>query len=218
MFAMEDGYSREAVANFASSIERMYEFYIRVICKRHEMDGSMAASTWKLVANQSERQLGAFYFLFLLGTKTSPPAAPMVEFRNKVIHKGYIPSRAEALEYARKVHDYVGGIVSRLNREFAEFVSAVHSDERKKVTGDKHNSNMSVKQYIPFSTMHLRYYEISLDKKMEKAKSYRWLLPGSGPIQSREQINGLTGAALIVARQAGNLPLMTTDASDLEAE
>jgi hypothetical protein len=218
MFALEDGYSREAVASFAAAVERVQEFYVRVVCKKHSIPDAMVRAAWKLVSNQSERQLGAFSFLQLLERKTSPPAPLMVEFRNKVVHKGYIPTRAEALEYARHVHDHIVSIVAQMNSDLKDFVRAVHSDERARVTGEAHNSNMSVKNYIPFATDFTKYYAMSLDEKMSKRKSYRWLLPGSGPIQSWEHVNKTTGATLIMARKAGSGPLMIADASDLEAE
>lgn len=222
MFALEDGYSREAVANFAASMERMHEFYIRVVCKKHSIPDDMVRDTWKQVANQSERQLGAFSFLYLLETKKNPPPLPMVDFRNKLIHKGYIPSYAQSLDYGKIVHEYMTHIVAQMNRDAGRFVVEAHADQRKKVTDGKHNSNMSFKHYIPFGTTYTKYYKMTLEEKMRKRKSYRWLLAGSWPIESREQVNNLIGAAMVIARQTSltdhSMELMVADASDLEAE
>jgi hypothetical protein len=216
MFALEDGYSREAVANFAASIERMHEFYIRFACKKHSIKDDIVRATWKLVASQSERQLGTFCFLYLLETGRTPADLPVVEFRNKVIHKGYIPSHAESLDYGRSVHEYMVAIVAQMNKDSSAFVLEVHYDERKRVTNETQNSNMSVNQYIPFCTNFTKYYEMGLDEKMKKRKSYRWLLPGTGPIQSREQVSSLIAPAIVVARIAGDRRLGFADASDLE--
>ena len=57
--------------------------------------------TWRLMAVQSERQFGAFCFLYamVMGRAFDLPQ-PYSEMRNKVVHKGYIPSRQEALCFA----------------------------------------------------------------------------------------------------------------------
>jgi hypothetical protein len=222
MFALEDGYSREAVASFAASVERMYEFFIRVVCRKHAVEEEALNGTWKQVANQSERQLGAFCLLYLLTKKESPKSPPMVEFRNKVIHKGYIPSCSETMKYACEIHDYIIGIVRYMNAELIEFVQEVHAAERIRITKGIHNSNMSVKHYVPFMTAFTKYYTLSLAEKLKKKKSYRWLFPGSGPIQSIDHMNNLQSGALIFARQTGidgnSTQLLVADASDMEWE
>ena len=61
-------------------------------------------NSWKQVKNQSERQIGAFLFayLILIGEAYSINTK-MSEFRNKVIHKGYTPTDKEVAEYANYV-------------------------------------------------------------------------------------------------------------------
>jgi hypothetical protein len=109
LMSLLDGYSREAVSSFAASVERLYEFCIRVILDHVGVPRDEVKTTWKLVSNQSERQIGAFYFLYLGMFKRVPPSMhpKRIEFRNNVIHKGYIPSRVEAEEYAGEVYKHI---------------------------------------------------------------------------------------------------------------
>jgi hypothetical protein len=111
-YAILDGYYREAVSSFASSLERFYEFCIRVISKRRDVNKDTFEKAWKLTAKQSERQLGAFMFLWvtefaklpvLLSDKRMNGNEDMVKFRNRVIHEGKIPNREEAIKFGNAV-------------------------------------------------------------------------------------------------------------------
>jgi hypothetical protein len=107
--AFLDGYYREAVANFATALERFFEFFVRTVCRRRGIDDAAFDKTWKLMAKQSERQLGAFAALYLLERGTAPdfldPNQLKASFRNAVVHGGRIPSRKETIEYADMVYD-----------------------------------------------------------------------------------------------------------------
>jgi hypothetical protein len=52
-----------------------------------------------------ERQLGAFLFLFQVVLKTLPDLLPekQVQFRNAVIHQGYLPSSSEVAGFGDRV-------------------------------------------------------------------------------------------------------------------
>lgn len=117
--ALIDGYPREAVSSFAASLERFYEFCIKVFLLKRNIDMDKFNDSWKLVSNQSERQLGAFYFLYLDVLDEIPKSIKktQVEFRNKVIHKGYIPKYKEVLSYADCLLDYMYEILKKI-REF----------------------------------------------------------------------------------------------------
>lgn len=110
--ALLDGYPKEAVSSFAASLERFYEFCIEVILNSKGINYEQYLDTWKLVANQSERQLGAFYFLYLneFGEVPIPFSNKQTAFRNKVIHKGYIPKYDEVVEYASSILEYIYSI------------------------------------------------------------------------------------------------------------
>jgi hypothetical protein len=104
-YAIVDGYYREAVSSFTSSLERFYEFFVRASLIEAKVAANTIADVWRLVATQSERQLGAFIFLFTLTTGSAPLtlSSKQIEFRNAVIHKGVIPSRQEAELYGNSV-------------------------------------------------------------------------------------------------------------------
>lgn len=114
--AISDGYMREAVASFAASLERFYEFFIKYHIHSLGIDESILLDTWKEVSNQSERQLGAFTFLFLAkyNEKAQTLDSNTVGFRNSVIHKGYIPSEADAIDFGNKVYSVIRGIAQKL--------------------------------------------------------------------------------------------------------
>lgn len=120
--ALMNGYPREAVLTFISCWERFHEFCIKVFLNKTNISYELFENTWKLVTNQSERQLGAFYLLYLHELKTTPPTFidDQASFRNKVTHKGHIPKSTKAWEYAEKVFDYIKSIMFLLQNEYKE--------------------------------------------------------------------------------------------------
>ncbi len=112
--AILDGYYREAVSSFSASLERFYEFYVKVICLNRDIDEEEIQKTWKEISNQSERQLGTFICAYLTETGHSPTLLSnnWREFRNKVIHKGLIPEKKKAIQYGQTV---LGLILPLLN-------------------------------------------------------------------------------------------------------
>ncbi len=105
--AMLDGYFAESVLTLTSALERTHETFIDMVTFNKAVPEDLYQSAWKLVSSQSERQLGAFYFLHLNHIKTMPPEFKMASFRNKVIHKGKMPTAEEADKYARHVYDLI---------------------------------------------------------------------------------------------------------------
>ena len=108
--ALYDGYPREAVSCFATTLERFYEFYWRVAMAHLKVPIAEIDESWRNVAKQSERQLGAYISACLLLTNqkaTIPNPNTHVKFRNRVIHEGYIPTKEEAIEYG----DFILGLV-----------------------------------------------------------------------------------------------------------
>jgi hypothetical protein len=117
--AFLDGYTNEVVAVMSSALERAYEFYIRVSCAAKGVNPQAFEAAWKVVASQSERQLGAFQFLYLLdhGHHLSVDQA-IPQTRNKVVHQGHIIREAGALEYAEKVFAIVDALDSSMQSMF----------------------------------------------------------------------------------------------------
>lgn len=60
-YALVDGYYREAVSSFTSSLERFYEFVIRAVLFQRGISEKVFNQTWKLVERQSLKQVGGFY-------------------------------------------------------------------------------------------------------------------------------------------------------------
>jgi hypothetical protein len=50
IYAIVDGYYREAVSAFAAALERFHEFFIAVICNKHGIPQEIFEKTWKMVA------------------------------------------------------------------------------------------------------------------------------------------------------------------------
>jgi hypothetical protein len=127
--AFLDGYNREAVANFATSLERFFEFYVRTVCLKRGIDDSTMNDTWKIMSKQSERQLGTFASLYLLETQEAPlflhPDRLNVSFRNSVVHAGKIPTRDETVVYADSVYDLARQLLRSLHETAGGFVGQV---------------------------------------------------------------------------------------------
>jgi hypothetical protein len=123
-YATVDGYYREAVSSFAAALERFHEFYVQFQCTRHGNDEANLEATWKHVASQSERQLGAFTFVYLLEQKAAPPMlrAADVEFRSAGIHKGKLPARERTIEFGERVVQIMMAVLTPLRTQAYDLV------------------------------------------------------------------------------------------------
>jgi hypothetical protein len=175
-YALADGYYREAVSSFASSLERFYEFFITAVLLEKGVGGDMIQQTWKHVANLSERQLGAFIFLHLSELYKCPPVLgpKSVNFRNAVIHKGKIPSRAEALKYGQEILDLVRPLVQELKQRSPKGVQATIFQHIKRSHPDptRPSGTMAIATIISLSRDDKAYNERSLDAALRDLK--RW--------------------------------------------
>lgn len=123
--AIVDGYYRDAVASFIASLERLHEFFVEATCRKAGIEGSAYKLGWKAVANQSERQLGAFVVVHLMETGEAPKLLPrnQTEFRNDVVHKGKLPDRSETIRFGQAVAECALPILALLRSEpYAETV------------------------------------------------------------------------------------------------
>lgn len=141
VMALLDGYPREAATGMAASLERFYEFSIKVLCAKRGIDDLTFSSAWKLVANQSERQFGAFVFAYMLESGAMPSTLddtrpkqidgedwknrPWKEFRNAVVHKGYIPTSSEVMAYGELVFNHIQEITIWLTKNCSDAVRKV---------------------------------------------------------------------------------------------
>jgi len=104
--AIRDKYYMECVLSITAAIERFYEFFIKTILRFQKHDEDSIESSFKSLSRFSERQLGAFSILYFQTFREIPPALKptSVEFRNKVVHQGYIPNKNQVMEYAEDVY------------------------------------------------------------------------------------------------------------------
>lgn len=116
-------FHREAVSSIAAALERFYEFGIEVFSIRAGIDAEALTTAWNFVARQSERQLGAFAYLYLvnmrrpfLDRKDLGEYEQKVSFRNDVIHKGQFPNPDKTRDYARFVFELIRGTHAELQK------------------------------------------------------------------------------------------------------
>lgn len=136
--AIVDGYYREAVSDFAGALERFYEFYLMVICQSCGIPHPTFREIWKTVAAQSERQLGAFIFVYATKTGKSPNVLcqKWTEFRNKVIHKGLIPLREDAIDFGQFVYDTISPLLIQLLSDHDAFVQNTVAQHLENITAN----------------------------------------------------------------------------------
>jgi hypothetical protein len=96
------------------------------------------------VDNQSERQRGAFTFLYLVENRKAcdMPDESSAGRRNKVIHKGFIESRASAIAIANRTISFIKDRIKELganNPRLLEEFNLARMDELKEKHKDKPN-------------------------------------------------------------------------------
>lgn len=148
--ALLDGYATEAVSTMSAALECCYEFFARVACRHLGVAPPAIDRTWKLVAAQSERQFGAFAFLYqILSGDTFEVPSSLPKFRNKVIHRGYMPSTPEARKYAEEVFTLIRSTMRKLDElcrdAFWREMDHLQEEQRKAVpSGMEHMLTASV--------------------------------------------------------------------------
>ncbi len=120
--ALIDGYTKEAVASYSSSLERFIEYYILITSLKSKVTNDDFGKTWKQMAKQSERQLGAYFILRLMEKKPTNWEEDRSTFRNKVIHQGYIPSSKEAIDYSQYVLTFIQNTLKELYETSKEYL------------------------------------------------------------------------------------------------
>lgn len=148
--ALLDGYPREAVSSFASSLERFYEYVIELILAHKGISDKEYEATWSMMSKQSERQYGAFLALYLLQFGTSPIRFEQkkIEFRNNVIHKGYIPTYDEVLSYGDYILQYISKVAKQLvDSDFTQANLTLLA--RRRYSGSFSESDLIVQTSVP---------------------------------------------------------------------
>jgi len=150
--AIKDNYLLESVLSLTASLERFYEFFIRIKMNSNGLISKDFDQLFNNIANQSERQYGAFLFIYGYTYKQNPPVLikkKSVEFRNKVVHKGYLPKEIEVLTYAEDVFNTIKFYYSKLltdnNKEIFNYLTEIQSQRQieNRDLMDKTNTNIS---------------------------------------------------------------------------
>lgn len=100
-----DKYYREAIFNFAAAQERCFDFFNELILFEKGINTDLYDEVWKnIYQNSSERQLGAFYFLYLMRFgKSFAYENKKINIRNNIIHKGEIATKDHVYEYGKYI-------------------------------------------------------------------------------------------------------------------
>lgn len=136
IYAIHDGYYREAISSMTSSLERLYEYFIKVLLKESNIDNDLFEESWGQVSSQSERQLGAFIFLYVQKYQSIPDNLTNNErkFRNDIIHKGKFPTYFETINYGQRILEITFNILNKLRESSQSTIT--------KLTNEKHNEMM----------------------------------------------------------------------------
>lgn len=115
-YCIEDGYYREAVGTYHAALERFFEYATELLCLKLRKDFDFEP-IWKKVRKQSERQLGAYYFIWACAIGECPVFLDdnkKVPFRNQVVHQGRLVTKKEAYEYGEYVFNYIRSETDKL--------------------------------------------------------------------------------------------------------
>lgn len=175
-YAILDGYYREAISSFSSALERFYEFSIRVLCRVRNVDWSNIIDAWNDVSSQSERQLGAFIFIYLqeFGNKPIILGKKDIELRNKVIHKGKIPSREEAIKYGQSILNIIRPIMIKLKEDYSDAVGETICQHLKEISkgDDSIKSTMTRATILSLSNGDSKHDELTLEEALQQLRHW----------------------------------------------
>jgi hypothetical protein len=111
--ALLDGYYREAIGSFAVALERFYEFALRVICAHRGLGHEIVEEAWKLLGT-SEREFGAFTFVYALLTGKPLPKWKLADERNAATHKGRLPTQEGAFAFGDACYQRILAVTNEL--------------------------------------------------------------------------------------------------------
>lgn len=183
-YAILDGYYREAVSSFSTSLERFYEFAARVFLESTSKGDTLFQNCWKKVASQSERQLGAFIFLWAHHFSEPPSlmSNSLVTFRNDVVHKGKIPTRDEAIKYGDAVLGIFRPMLSALRSRFPEEVQKVTfyhlRDCRSELDDGRTVSTISVSTIVNLASGDVTHHKKALNDYLVHLAEWKRLAGG----------------------------------------
>lgn len=102
---LANGQYRDAVISTQAALERYREFYLLVTAVKSGISYSKFSELWKILARQSERQLGAYLATVMFSTKSvgNDLSTANTEYRNVVVHGGFFPDEAKTMSFCLAV-------------------------------------------------------------------------------------------------------------------
>jgi len=189
--AIIDGYYREAISSFTSSLERFYEFCIKVFCENNSINDDTYNKVWNQVSKQSERQLGAFLFLWTNKFDEVPELLTNkdTKFRNEVIHKGKIPTKEEALIFGNTILKIIRPKIKQLQFLFEKEISSVifkHLRDCSKIESDQiSGGTMCTNTIISLSSGEESHNTQTLESALDSILKWRVLIENTESIRNQ---------------------------------
>jgi hypothetical protein len=176
--AILDGYYRESVSSFAASLERFYEFSIRAFLSNASGSDSLFKICWKLVSSQSERQLGAFIFLWASSFNARPSLLgnAQVSFRNDVVHKGRIPTKEEAIAFGDSVLNVLRTNMLALCEQLPDSVQQVvlyHLRDAQTLGATSPSATMCASTIVSLNAREASHHQGDLSHHLGKLQEWR---------------------------------------------
>ena len=190
--ALAERLTLEAAASFSSALERFYEFCVRVISAHRNMSPAIYEQMFKEMANQSERQLGAFLALHAVEFGSAYiPNKKIIEFRNSVIHKGRIPTPDEATSFCEKVYSEILFLTQKLEQDY-------HSAINKVISEDLRKRSEAIPRGTPIATtIGTMFFSLAhQDKKQTFTEAYDAYLKGKNIVASTVPVLGVISPLL----------------------
>jgi hypothetical protein len=128
--ALTAGFTLEASATFYAALERFFEFAAKVMLMHQGMSDTIYEQMFKELARQSERQIGSFIALHALVFGAAyVPNKEITPFRNAVIHKGEIPTPAEAGKFGQNIYSEIYRTSNLLRQHCHTAINPVISED-----------------------------------------------------------------------------------------
>ncbi len=178
--ALAAGFTLEAAASFSSGLERFYEFCTKVISAHRNMSPAVYEQMFKEMANQSERQLGAFLVLHAIEFGVAyVPNKKIIEFRNSVIHKGRIPTPDEVTSFCERVYSEILLLTQRMEQNCSLAINEV-------ISQDLRRRAEAVPKGVPIATSTgTTFFSLTYkDKKSSFVEAYDAYLKGKDVVAS----------------------------------
>jgi hypothetical protein len=190
--ALAAGFTLEAAASFSSGLERFYEFCVKVITAHRDMSPVVYEQMFKEMANQSERQLGAFLALHAIEFGSAYVTnKKIIEFRNSVVHKGRIPTPDEATGFCERVYSEILLLTQKLEPGHRPAINKVIAEDlRKRAEGVPKGTPIATTTGTMFFSL------AHQDKKPTFAEAYEAYLKAKNAVASAVPVLGVIAPLL----------------------